>query len=94
MTVNVIGTIFGVIYMKYTGYLVDWSKAESDPTGYVTGYFWLAIIVFVGTMAVAVIGFIIGQNQSGRKFSFQDKTEDQPSPQVYELMRQSSSSGD
>ena len=80
--------------MKYTGYLVDWSKAESDPTGYVTSYFWLAIIVFVGTMTIAVVGFIIGQNQMGKKFSFKDPSDEQPSAHAYELMGPSASSGD
>ena len=92
--VNVIGTIFGVIYMKYTGYLVDWTKAESDPTGYITGYFWLAIGVFVATMVIAVLGFVIAQNQAGKKFSFKDPSDEQPSAHAYELMGPSASSGD
>jgi amino acid transporter len=92
--VNVVGTIFGVIYMKYTGYLVDWSKAESDPTGYVTGYFWLAIGIFVGLLVISVVGFIIGQNQLGKKFSFRDKSEEEPTAHVYELMGTSAPSGD
>ena len=92
--VNVVGTIFGVIYMKYTGYLVDWSKAESDPTGYVTGYFWLAIGIFVGLLVISVVGFIVGQNQLGKKFSFKDPSDEQPSAHAYELMGPSASSGD
>ena len=80
IAVNVVGTIFGVLYMQYTGYLI---KGDD-----VTGYRGLAIAVFVGTMVIAIAGFIIGQAQAGRKFSFQDKSEEEPTPHVYELMGQ------
>jgi len=80
LAVNIVGTIFGVLYMQYTGYLI---KGED-----VTGYRGLAIAVFVGTMVVAIVGFIIGQAQAGRKFSFRDKSEEEPTPHVYELMGQ------
>lgn len=80
LAVNVIGTIVGVTHMQYTGYLI---KGDD-----VIGYRTLAIAIFVGTLVVAVVGFIIGQAQAGRKFSFQDKSEDEPTPHVYELMGQ------
>lgn len=86
LSVNVIGTIFGVLYMQYTGYLI---KGED-----VTGYRGLAIAIFVGLLIVSVVGFIVGQAQAGKKFSFQDKSEEEPTAHVYELMGQSAPSGD
>ena len=86
IAVNVIGTIFGVLYMQYTGYLI---KGDD-----VTGYRGLAIAIFIGLLVVSVVGFIIGQAQAGKKFSLQDKSEEEPTPHVYELMGQSAPSGD
>ena len=86
LTVNIIGTIFGVLYMQYTGYLL---KGDD-----VTGYRGLAIAIFVGLMIVAVVGFIIGQKQAGKKFSFQDKSEEEPAAHAYELMGKAAPSGD
>jgi amino acid transporter len=86
LTVNIIGTIFGVLYMQYTGYLV---KGDD-----VTGYRGLAIAIFVGLLIVAVVGFIIGQKQAGKKFSFQDKSEEEPAAHAYELMGKAAPSGD
>ncbi len=80
LSVNVIGMIIGVTHMQYTGYLV---KGDD-----VFGYRSLAIGIFVGTMVIAVVGFIIGQAQIGRKFSFRDKSEEEPVAHVYELMGQ------
>lgn len=85
---NIGASIVGIIYMKYTGYIVKWSEAESDPTGYITGYFWEAIAIGVGVIVVAVVGYIIGQKQVGRPFSFKDKSEEEPVAHVYELMGQ------
>ena len=53
-----------------------------------------AIAIFVGLLIVSVVGFIIGQAQAGKKFSLQDKSEEEPTPHVYELMGQSAPSGD
>ena len=86
LTVNIIGTIFGVLYMQYTGYLI---KGDD-----VTGYRGLAIAIFVGLLIVAVVGFIIGQKQAGKKFSFQDKSEEEPAAHAYELMGKAAPSGD
>jgi amino acid transporter len=86
LTVNIIGTIFGVLYMQYTGYLL---KGDD-----VTGYRGLAIAIFVGLLIVAVVGFIIGQKQAGKKFSFQDKSEEEPAAHAYELMGKAAPSGD
>jgi hypothetical protein len=72
--------------MQYTGYLI---KGDD-----VTGYRGLAIAIFVGLLVVSVVGFIIGQAQAGKKFSLQDKSEEEPTPHVYELMGQSAPSGD
>jgi amino acid transporter len=86
LTVNIIGTIFGVLYMQYTGYLI---KGDD-----VTGYRGLAIAIFAGLMIIAVVGFIIGQKQAGKKFSFQDKSEEEPAAHAYELMGKAAPSGD
>jgi hypothetical protein len=33
-----------------------------------------------------VAGYVIGQHQHGKKFSWKDESHDSPSPAVYELM--------
>ena len=45
-------------------------------------------------LVVAVVGFIIGQAQAGKKFSFKDPSDEKPAAHVYELMGQSAPSGD
>jgi amino acid transporter len=86
LAANIVATIFGVAYMQYTGYLI---KGDD-----VLGYRNLAIGIGLCVLAVAVIGYIVGQKQAGRPFSFRDKSEEQPDPHVYELMGTSAPSGD
>ena len=89
--VNLVSSVFGIIWMKYTGYLV---KFGPDGTPDVTGYFWQAIACGVGVLVIAVVGYAIGQAQIGRKFSFKDPSDEKPTAHVYELMGQSAPSGD
>jgi amino acid transporter len=83
--VNIVGTVFGVIWIHYTGYLLKYTSADLstwDPK-----YYSLAAIV-TGTLVLAfgVLGYVVGQRQHGRKFSWRDTSEDTPSPEVYALM--------
>ena len=91
---NVVGSIIGIAYMQYTGYLVNWSQVDADGMPNVTGYRSLAIIIGIGVIVVAVVGFIIGQAQAGKKFSFKDPSDEKPAAHVYELMGQQAPSGD
>jgi amino acid transporter len=85
LTVNVIGTVFGVIWIHYTGYL--YKVTQADPFEYDPKYYApAAIITGVLVLVVGVVGYIVGQRQHGRKFSFKDASDEQPSPEVYALM--------
>ena len=83
-----------IAYMQYTGYLVNWSQVDADGMPNVTGYRSLAIAIGIGVIVVAVVGFIIGQAQAGKKFSFKDPSDEKPAAHVYELMGQQAPSGD
>jgi len=82
--VNLIGTVFGVIWIHYTGYLY---KATNSTLGYDPKYYsTAAIITGLLVLVVGVIGYIVGQSQHGRPFAWKDTVEEQPSPEVYALM--------
>ena len=84
LVVNVIGTIFGVIWIHYTGYLY---KVTDSALGYDVKYYSLAaIITGVLVLVIGVIGYIVGQRQHGKQFSWKDLSEEEPSPEVYALM--------
>lgn len=78
LAVNLIGTVFGVIWIKYTGYLIK----GSDVSGYTTA----AIVVGLAALFAGVAGYIIGQVQHGRPFRLSDPSTEAPSPEVYALM--------
>ncbi|HEY0389569.1 MAG TPA: APC family permease [Gaiellales bacterium] len=80
LAVNLIATVFGVIWIKYTGYLIK----GTDVTGYRTA----AIAVGLAALAAGVLGYVIGQYQHGRKFSFKDPSDETPSAAAYELLGQ------
>ena len=80
LLINLTATIFGVIWIEYTGYLIK----GTDTSGYATA----AIVVGLAALAAGVIGYVIGQWQHGKKFSFKDPSTEQPSPMVYELLGQ------
>jgi amino acid transporter len=86
LAVNLIGTIFGVIWIKYTGYLIK----GTDVSGYATA----AIIVGLAALAAGVLGYVIGQYQHGRPFRLTDPSKESPSPAAYELLGQPATAGD
>ena len=84
LAVNLIGTVFGVIWIHYTGYLY---KATDSALGYDVKYYApAAIITGLLVLVVGVVGYIVGQRQHGKKFSWKDLSEEEPSPEVYALM--------
>ncbi len=78
LIINLVATVFGVIWIKYTGYLAKGTD--------VSGYASYAITVGLLALAAGVAGYVIGQHQNGKKFSWKDESHDAPSPAVYELM--------
>ena len=80
LAVNLVGTVVGVIWIKYTGYLV---KGDD-----VAGWAPYAIGTGVAVIVVAVVGFIIGQRQAGKTFSLRDLEEEKPSAEAYALLGQ------
>ncbi len=85
LAVNLIGTVFGVVWIHYTGYLYKVTSLEPfeyDPKYYAPA----AIITGILVLVMGVVGYVVGQAQHGRKFSFKDPSDDPPSPEVYELM--------
>ena len=77
LAINGIGTLAGIYRLEYTGYLI---KGED-----VTGYYGLAIGVAALVLAVAVIGFIVGQQQAGHGFRLRDPSVEEPSAEAYAL---------
>jgi amino acid transporter len=86
LAVNLVGTIFGVIWIKYTGYLIK----GTDVSGYATA----AIIVGLAALAAGVLGYVIGQYQHGKPFRLTDPSTESPSPAAYELLGQPATAGD
>jgi amino acid transporter len=78
LAINLIGTVFGVIWIRYTGYLIKGSD--------VSGYTPQAIAVGVCVLIAGVLGYVIGQHQQGRRFSLVDPSDEKPSAEVYALM--------
>ena len=79
---NLAFIVFGVIYLKMTGYAFAPDDLEfADPTAYV------GRILLVGVLALAagVGGYIIAQYQNGKKFHWRDPSDEQPSPEALEL---------
>ena len=85
LMINLVCTVFGVIWMKYTGYLVKGSD--------VTGYFGPALVTGFAALGVGVIGYVIGQKQHGRPVRLTDPSDDAPSPEAYALLAAQSGSG-
>jgi amino acid transporter len=84
LVLNTIASVFGVIWIHYTGYLykVVNTKLGYDPKGWATD----AIIVGVTVLLVGVVGYVVGQRQHGRPFRWTDPSDEKPSPEVYALM--------
>ncbi len=76
---NLLFIVFGVVFLKYTGYAFDPADTEfTDPTA------WVPRIIIVGVLALVlgVVGYIVAQRQHGKKFSFKDPSEDKPSQEA------------
>ncbi len=73
--------MFGVIFLTYTGYA--WDVNYTDPDHYVS---WI-IVVGVLALVAGVVGYVIAQYQHRKKFRWTDPSDEQPSPEVLELMR-------
>jgi amino acid transporter len=78
--VNLLFIIFGVWYLELTGYFFD--AAFSDSTYYLTE----GILVGLGVLVVGIVGYCIAQWQWGRPIRLREPSDEQPSPEVYELM--------
>jgi amino acid transporter len=79
---NLLCIVFGVLFLKYTGYA--WNVEFTNPTHYVS---WI-IIVGVLALVAGVAGYIIAQKQHGKPFRWTDPSDEQPSEEVIEMMRQ------
>jgi amino acid transporter len=78
--VNALFIIFGLWYLKLTGYFFD--TGFTDATYYINE----GILVGVGVLVVGVVGYIIAQIQWGKPVRLRDPSDEQPSAEVYELM--------
>ena len=78
LLVNLVGTVFGVIWIKYTGYLIK----GTDTSGYATA----AIIVGLAALLAGVLGYVIGQYQHGKPFRLTDPSDEAPSPEALALL--------
>jgi amino acid transporter len=77
---NAVFIFFGVWHLEWTGYLWDVAYTNS------TYYFNEAIIVGVLALVTGIAGYVIAQRQHGKPFRWTDPSDEQPSPEVYELM--------
>ena len=78
--VNLLFIIFGVWYLKLTGYFFD--AGFTDATHYINE----GIAVGVGVLVVGCLGYIVAQWQWGRPIRLREPSDEKPSPEVYELM--------
>lgn len=78
LVINVVGTIFGILWMKYTGYLVKGTD--------VTGYLPAALITGFAALGVGVLGYVIGQIQHGRPVRLTDPSDESPSDEAYAMV--------
>ena len=78
LVINIVGTVFGVLWTKYTGYLLKGSD--------VTGFLGPALVTGFAALAVGVIGYVIGQIQHNRPVRLTDPSDEKPSPEVYPML--------
>jgi amino acid transporter len=78
LIINSVATVFGVVWIKYTGYLIK----GSDVSGYTTA----AITVGLTALAAGILGYVIGQIQHGKPVRLRDPSTDSPAPEAYELL--------
>ena len=78
---NLLFIIFGLAFLKYTGYAFDPADTEfANPTA------WVPRIIIVGLLALAlgVIGYVVAQHQHGKRFSWRDPSDEGPSQEAIE----------
>jgi amino acid transporter len=81
---NLAFIVFGVIYLKMTGYAFAPDDLEfADPTAYVGRIILVGVLVLVA----GVGGYIIAQYQNGKKFHWRDPSDEQPSPEALALVQ-------
>jgi amino acid transporter len=76
---NLLLLVFGIYFLKYTGYAFDPADAEfKDPTA------WVPRIIIVGLLALAlgIAGYFVAQKQHGKRFSFKDPSDEQPTQEA------------
>ena len=76
---NLLFIIFGVAFLKYTGYAFDPADTEfTDPTA------WVPRIIIVGLLALAagIVGYVYAQHQHGKKFGWKDPSDEPPSQEA------------
>ena len=76
---NLLFIIFGLAFLKYTGYAFDPADTEfANPTA------WVPRIIIVGVLALAlgVIGYVVAQHQHGKRFHWRDPSDEQPSQEA------------
>jgi hypothetical protein len=78
--VNLAFIVFGVWYLELTGYFFD--AGFTDSTYYLAEGIWVG----VGVLVAGCLGYIIAQKQWGRPIRLREPSDEQPSPEVYELM--------
>jgi amino acid transporter len=78
--VNLAFIVFGVWYLKLTGYFFD--AAFTDATYYINE----GILVGVGVLVVGCVGYVIAQLEWGRPIRLREPSDEKPSPEFYELM--------
>jgi amino acid transporter len=79
--VNLAFVVFGVAYLELTGYFWDANFAISSDY-YLNEGIWVG----VGVLVAGVVGYFIAQWQDGRPLRLREPSDEQPSPEVYELM--------
>ena len=78
--VNLAFVIFGVWYLELTGYFFSADFTDSEY------YLTEGILIGLGVLVVGCVGYIIAQLQWGRPIRLREPSEESPSPEVYELM--------
>jgi amino acid transporter len=76
---NALFIIFGVVFLKYTGYAFDPADTEfTNPTA------WVPRIIIVGALALAagIIGYVVAQHQHGKRFRWRDPSDEQPTQEA------------
>jgi amino acid transporter len=84
---NILCIIFGVLFLKYTGYAWNYDFTDADA--------FVPRILLVGLLALVagVAGYIVAQYQHGKRFSWTDPPTDGPSEEVKLMMQEQETAG-